>query len=120
MLADSRGGVDSYVVVGVSAERLRAFHAEGLDLKSLLIEGSKDGWYLAETPNGFGDPLVLQEQSGAVVERNLTPEDDFRAGRIVVYGRSTEPASSSCAVREIYEEGNERAAARSSGTDTGA
>ena len=80
VLADSRDGVDSYVIVEVSAERLRAFHAEGPDLKSLLIEGSKDGWYLAETPNGFGDPLVLQEQSGAVVERNLTPEDDFVLG----------------------------------------
>ena len=82
VLADSRDGVDSYVIVEVSAERLRAFHAEEPDLKRLLIEGSKDGWYLAETTNGFGDPLVLQEQSGAVVETNLTPEDDFVLGAL--------------------------------------
>ena len=80
VLADSANGSDSYVVVEVATERMQRFRSEAPDLKSLLIEGSKDGWYLAETTNGFGEPLVLQEQSGAVVETNLTPEDDFVLG----------------------------------------
>lgn len=80
VLADSANGSDSYIVVEVAMERMQRFRSETPDLKRLLIEGSKDGWYLAETRNGFGDPLTLEEQSGAVVETNLTAEDDFVLG----------------------------------------
>ena len=77
VLTDSANSSDSYVVVEVSAERMHGFSTGAPDLKALLVEQSKDGWYLAEVRDGFTDPLTLQEQSGADVEANLTPEDDF-------------------------------------------
>ena len=80
VLADSRKGTDRYVVVEVSAERMERFRTGAPDLKALLVEESKDGWYLAEVRDGFTGPLTLQEQSGADVETNLTPEDDFVLG----------------------------------------
>ena len=84
VLVDSREGTDRYVVVEVSAERMRGFSTGAPDLKALLIEESKDGWYLAEVRDGFTDPSTLQEQSGADVETNLTPEDDFVLGVLSV------------------------------------
>ena len=80
VLADSTNGSDSYVVVEVAEERMQKFHTGAPDLKALLVEESKDGWYLAEVRDGFTGPLALQEQSGADVETNLTPEDDFVLG----------------------------------------
>ena len=80
VLADSRQDGARYVVVEVSAERMERFHTGAPDLKALLVEESKDGWYLAEVRDGFTGPLTLQEQSGADVEANLTPEDDFVLG----------------------------------------
>ena len=97
VLADSANGSDSYIVVEVAMERMQRFRSETPDLKRLLIEGSKDGWYLAETRNGFGDPLTLEEQSGAVVENELDGGGRLRAGRTVVYVRPAEPASNRCA-----------------------
>ena len=80
VLADSSNSSDSYVVVEVSAERMHRFHTGAPDLKALLVEEARDGWYLAEVRDGFKCPLTLQEQSGADVETNLTPEDDFVLG----------------------------------------
>ena len=80
VLADSRQDGARYVVVEVSTERLERFRTGAPDLKALLVEESKDGWYLAEVRDEFEDPLMLQEQSGADVETNLTPEDDFVLG----------------------------------------
>ena len=80
VLADSANGSDSYVVVEVSAERMHGFSTGAPDLEALLVEESKDGWCLAEIRDGLTGPLTLQEQSGADVETNLTPEDDFVLG----------------------------------------
>ena len=80
VLADSANSSDSYVVVRVSAERMHRFHTGAPDLKALLVEEARDGWYLGEVRDGFAGPLTLQEQSGADVETNLTAEDDFVLG----------------------------------------
>ena len=82
VLVDSRKGTDRYVVVEVSAGQMHRFSTMAPDLKALLVEESKDGWYLAEVRDGFTGPLTLQEQSGADVEANLTPEDDFVLGML--------------------------------------
>ena len=82
VLADSNDTADRYVVVEVSAEHLKRFCTGAPDLKALLVEEAKDGWYLPEVRDGFTGPLMLQEQSGADVETNLTPEDDFVLGAL--------------------------------------
>ena len=73
VLADSHQEGARYAVVEVSAERMECFHTGAPDLKALLVEVSKDGWYLAEVSkdgwylaevrDGFKDPLTLQEQN---------------------------------------------------------
>ena len=80
VLADSSDTADRYVVVEVSAEHLKRFCTGAPDLKALLVEESKDGWYLTEVRDEFTDPLTLQAQSGADAETNLTPGDEFVLG----------------------------------------
>jgi len=80
VLADFADSSDSYVVVRVSAEHMNRFQTGAPDLKALLVEEARDGWYLAEVRDGFAGPLTLQEQSGADAETNLTPEGDFVLG----------------------------------------
>ena len=59
---------------------MTSFHAGALDLKTLLVEGSKDAWYLTQTCNGFEDTLALKEQSESIADTDLLPEDDFVMG----------------------------------------
>lgn len=77
VLIDSLDSADHYVVAGVSARRMNSFRAGALDLKTLLLEGSKDAWYLTQTCNDFTDPLALLEQSGSIADTDFLPEDDF-------------------------------------------
>lgn len=77
VLIDSLDSADYYVVDGVSLGRLNSFRAGMLDLKTLLIEGAKDAWYLTQTCNDFADPLALQEQSGSIADTDFLPEDGF-------------------------------------------
>ena len=50
VLMDSPDGADRYAVVEVSAARLESVRSESPDLRRLLFEESKDGWYLAQAP----------------------------------------------------------------------
>ncbi len=77
VLIDSLDSTDHYVVAGVSARHMERFRAGALDLKTLLVEGSKDAWYLTQTRDDFTDPLALQEQSGSIADTDFLPEDDF-------------------------------------------
>lgn len=77
VLIDSLDRADRYVVTGVSLEQLNSFHAGALDLRTLLVQGSEDAWYLAQTCNDFADPLALEEQSGSISDTDFLPEDGF-------------------------------------------
>ena len=77
VLIDSLDSADHYVVAGISPGHLNSFRAGTLDLKTLLIEGAKDAWYLTQTCNDFSDPLALQEQSGSIADTDFLPEDGF-------------------------------------------
>ena len=77
VLIDSFDSADQYVVAGVSPGRMNSFRAGSLDLKTLLIEGAKDAWYLTQTCDDFTEPLALQEQSGSIADTDFLPEDGF-------------------------------------------
>ena len=77
VLIDSLDSAGHYVVAGVSPGYLNSFRAGALDLKTLLIEGAKDAWYLTQTCNDFAEPLALQEQSGSIADTDFLPEDGF-------------------------------------------
>ena len=77
VLIDSLDSAAHYVVAGVSAGHMNGFRTGAIDLKTLLIEGSKDAWYVTQTCNDFADPLALQEQTGSIADTDFLPEDGF-------------------------------------------
>ena len=91
MLMDSPDGVDRYAVVEVSAESLHRLRTDAPDLRSLLVAGSKDGWYLAQARDDLTEPLAFQEQSGSITDSS--PGDGFVLGVLsymVVQQRGTQ------------------------------
>ena len=46
VLIDREGDLDQYLVTGVVPERLSAFRAGDLDLRSLLLDTSDEEWYV--------------------------------------------------------------------------
>ena len=84
VLTESLGDAVLYAVVEVPAERIESVRVGAPDLKTLLIEESKDGWYLAQAHVGLADPLALQEQDGSITDAELSSEDDFVLGVLSV------------------------------------
>ena len=77
VLIDSLDNADRYVVTGVSPEQLNSFRAGALDLRTLLVQGSEDAWYLTQTCNDFAGPLALEEQSGSISDTDYLPAEGF-------------------------------------------
>ena len=59
VMVDSLDAADRYVVAGVSQKRLKKFRSGSLDLRTLLVEAAQGVWYLTETDDDFGKPLIL-------------------------------------------------------------
>ena len=77
VMIESLDASDRYLVTGTEPESLRLLRSGALDLKSLLLRGAEHGWYIAETDGDFTEPLALQEQNGALVEKDFLPDDGF-------------------------------------------
>ena len=54
---------DQYLVVGCQQERLGMFRLGDIDLRSLLAESAKQGWYLADVTD-FGEAFSVSRQPG--------------------------------------------------------
>ena len=67
-LVDSESDADRYLVTGVSPEHLR-------DLRAVLLECSREGWYLARVGDGFAAPFVLESRKGALLDHDYLPDD---------------------------------------------
>ena len=78
MMIASLDDIDRYLVSGVvPPESLRLFRSGALDLKTLMLRGAEDGWYITETDGDFTQPLVLQAQSDALTGKDFLPDDGF-------------------------------------------
>ena len=75
LLVDSPEEQDRYLVVQVDPERLSQFRAGALELRPLIVEASKDQWYLATTTN-LDEPLAIEPQRTPIEERFL-PDEGF-------------------------------------------
>ena len=75
LLVDSPEEQDRYLVVQVDPERLRQFRAGALELRPLIVEASKDQWYLVTTTN-LDEPLAIELQRTPIEERFL-PDEGF-------------------------------------------
>ena len=77
VMIDSLETDDVYLVTRVDPIQLRQFRSGTLDLKTLMLEGSKYGWYTAYTNDDVMQSLVLEVQKGPLAERDFLPEEGF-------------------------------------------
>ena len=80
-MIDTVGDADQYLVVAVSPDTLNRFYAGDLDLRTLLLESSVDGWYTALVDDDFDRPVSLEPQQGPLLEMAHLPEAGFRLGK---------------------------------------
>ena len=64
---------DQYLVVGCKPEDLFALRMGAMDLKSLMVQSAKQGWYLADVTD-FGKAFSINPQLGTVIPENLLPD----------------------------------------------
>ena len=81
LMVDSEAGVDRHLIVKVTPDRLAEFHDGGLDLRALIADAAKQGWYLADTSD-LRSPLVIEPQAGPLPSTYL-PEEGFALGSSV-------------------------------------
>ena len=77
IMIDTAGTADRYLVTAVGHGPLREFYAGTRDLRSLLLESSAEGWYIAFVSDGFEQPVSLEQQQGSLLATYL-PEPGFR------------------------------------------
>ena len=80
-MIDTVGNADRYLVVAVAPDPLRRFYAGDLDLRTLLLESSVDGWYTALVDGDFERPVSLEPQQGPLLEMDYLPEAGFHLGK---------------------------------------
>ncbi len=73
-MIDTVGHADHYLVVAADPEPLRRLYAGELDLRTLLLESSADGWYTALVNDDFELLVSLEPQSGSLLEMDYLPE----------------------------------------------
>lgn len=74
-LIDSAPDADRYLVTAVSPEQLCELRAGMCDLRTVLLECSHSGWYLARVGDNFAFPFALERQQGALLDHDYLPED---------------------------------------------
>lgn len=80
VMVDSGEDSDRYLVTGVAPERLRQFRSGDLDLRTLLLEAGREGWYFADVLDGLRKPLRLVRQNGSLEGRAFLPDEGFVLG----------------------------------------
>ncbi len=77
VMIDSLETSDVYLVTRVDPIQLRQFRSGTLDLKTLMLEGSKNGWYTTHTSDDLMQSLVLKVQKDPLAEKDFLPDDGF-------------------------------------------
>lgn len=77
MIIDASGAADSYLVTEASPEMLRRFRSGDVDLRTLFLQSPDEKWYISRAEGGPGDPLVLEPQSGTLLETDYLPDEGF-------------------------------------------
>ena len=77
-MIDTVGYADRYLVVATKPEPLRRFYTGDLDLRTLLVGSSANGWYIATVDDDFTQPISLDLQQRSLLEVDYLPEAGFR------------------------------------------
>ena len=80
-MIDTVGDADRYLVVATDAESLTRFYAGDVDLRTLLLEASADGWYTALVDDDFQLPEFIEPQSGSLLEMDYLPQAGFHLNK---------------------------------------
>ncbi len=71
-------GTDSqYLVVGTELEKLRKFRIGEVDLRSLLVESSRYGWYLTSSDMNEDGSVAIHLQPGDLLQFDHLPDKNF-------------------------------------------
>jgi hypothetical protein len=81
-MIDTVGDADRYLVVAAATESLAQLYAGDVDLRTLLLESSADGWYTALVDDDFQLPVSLEPQSGSLLEMDYLPEAGVHLGKV--------------------------------------
>ena len=73
-MIDAVGDADRYLVVATAAQSLTRLYAGDVDLRTLLLEASADGWYVALVDDDFQLPVLLEPQSDSLLEMDYLTE----------------------------------------------
>ena len=80
-MIDTVGDADRYLVVATAAESLARLYAGDVDLRTLLLEASADGWYTALVDDDFQLPVLLEPQSGSLLRMDYSPEAEVHLSK---------------------------------------
>ena len=64
---------DRYLVVGCEPESLAMLRSGAIDLKRLMAESAKQGWYLADVI-AFDEAFGISRQPGIAIPENMIPD----------------------------------------------
>ena len=73
-MIDTVGDADRYLIVATAAEALARLYAGDIDLRTLLLEASAGGWYTALVDDDLQLPVLIEPQSGSLLEMDYLPE----------------------------------------------
>ena len=78
MVPPSDAGEERCLVVAVTPERLRQFRDGRIDLRSVVLEAGRDGWYLATGNPDRSEQIDIESQSVPLAEEEtLLPDEGF-------------------------------------------
>ena len=79
-MIDTVGHADRYLVVPVPPGELRRFCAGDIDLRTLLLESSVNGWHTALVDDDFAAPVALELQITPLLQSDYLPAPGFHLG----------------------------------------
>ena len=84
-------GGDRYLLVGCRPEDLRMFRHGAKDLRSLIMESARYGWYLADLSD-IHKPLKVGEEVSGVIPDEYLPRDGYQFAEFEVDHETTRKA----------------------------
>ena len=78
MLIDTVDSADRYVATGAKPESLRQFRVGELTLRELFLDAPGGEWFFIYADVGYGEPLTLIPQEGALADRDDLLPGHFR------------------------------------------
>ena len=68
---------DTFLVSKVSYERIVHFRTGLIDLRTLLVDSSKDGWFIGKHERGCDQEIILEQQRGPIKDNQYLPDSGF-------------------------------------------